>query len=527
MTFVARLMRASRRTITVMILLGLVTAVFILLQRHAPSAGLVDAVHARPPVDGGQQATPAPQQRASTTAAMDLSDETARRCAQTLEEAAKFAAAERDAANRAPQLDEERLRAEMSTLQRNLADSRDPQLFLAALLLDPPEARASNDRSANTTLRDLGVRAASSNSPLLAWNALRICVDAKELCSFSNLEQKLLDADRQNAEAWALVAMLRYRRGDVAGALAAMQGAARAPTSTWYWTETVAALDRALTAGTAIPYPTRLATAFGSAAGNLPQQPSQMCQAESANSRAWAEACLAFGTLRTEHNETELARGVAYSIRKQALQAVGDSAGAAEVAAESVLFAAERDAGGTEATGSMGELRQALIETDPTRLRAFLGDIHAFGENEGFRTFLRRELPPLLERAGMLERNGTRECVAQFFEAPVAAGSRAATAAHEIQVADRLLVSVRGGPALLTTVQVRPDGKIMIPHASEITALGRTTGELEREIATLPRWRSQSPEVFVILLSTRSGEELRLDFDKALRETAERRAEPR
>jgi hypothetical protein len=52
----------------------------------------------------------------------------------------------------------------------------------------------------------------------------------------------------------------------------------------------------------------------------------------------------------------------------------------------------------------------------------------------------------------------------------------------------------------------------------EIVAAGKTTGQLEREIATLLPERDRPPEVFVILVSSRSREELRRDFDDALSE---------
>src|SRR5690606_6735750 len=130
------------------------------------------------------------------------------------------------------------------------------------------------------------------------------------------------------------------RRGDRAGALAAIQSAARASTSTWYWPETGAAIARALAEQTSIPYRYHAGSA-GFAAAALPYiADMQMCRAESVTSRAWAEACLELGRLREEHNETMAARGLSYSMQKQALAALGDLQGAEEVAEAYALYRA-------------------------------------------------------------------------------------------------------------------------------------------------------------------------------------------
>jgi protein involved in polysaccharide export with SLBB domain len=101
---------------------------------------------------------------------------------------------------------------------------------------------------------------------------------------------------------------------------------------------------------------------------------------------------------------------------------------------------------------------------------------------------------------------------------------------------------------LASVVQVRPDGTFLMPLSAaatsrrtaeelergitasgrsarpaqqQIVALGKTTGELQREIATLLTRRDQAPEVLVILVLPRLREQLRLEFYSALREAAE------
>jgi hypothetical protein len=100
------------------------------------------------PVDDGatQQvaaaATPAPAVSASATeqtpaSTNDTGDAAVSVCARIFEDVAEFAKMERDAANpdRASAPGDEQLLAEWENLQRNLAGSRDPELFLTAFLL--------------------------------------------------------------------------------------------------------------------------------------------------------------------------------------------------------------------------------------------------------------------------------------------------------------------------------------------------------------------------------------------------------
>jgi hypothetical protein len=241
-----------------------------------------------------------------------------------------------------------------------------------------------------------------------------------------------------------------------------------------------------------------------------------------------------------------MAQLLAYSIRERALTALGETGLAAEEAAGYALFGAQRVGGGL---APVGNLFSALYVTNPARLRAYLDAIQQFGEEAGARVVYRQQLPLLLQRAGLLEREGVRECVAQYFEPRTPMGTRAATAGHQFQVADELMVSVRGGVTLSTVVRVRPDGTFMMPlsgaaatarttaeelerritasgraagpREQEVAAVGKTPGELQREIATLLTRGDQAPEVLVILLSPRSREQLRLEFDNALQEAVE------
>jgi hypothetical protein len=233
-----------------------------------------------------------------------------------------------------------------------------------------------------------------------------------------------------------------------------------------------------------------------------------------------------------------LAEGLAYGIRERALTALGDPESAADVAEQYELYSAGRIGGALYPAVFWSGVQQALIESSPERFHAYLGAIQESGELAGARKFLRQELPPLIERAGLLERDGARECAAQLFEPLTAVETLAATyrdypvEQYPLQIGDRLQISQRGQGPRSMSLRVGPDGTITLRGfrgsatlgLPVISAVGKTTEQIEREIATLLSERytnNRNPQVFVTLIATRSPEELRLEFDEALREAAE------
>lgn len=504
----------------------LVVAVVLLWRRDgAPHIEAVEAEAQPSPVDDADAVAqaapvtaPAPR-RAPAAASVARRDEVDDACEATVADARAFADAEANAAGLSGV--EDRYSAELENLPRRLLGSSDPDVLLTVFALDRPEARVRTDPAAQATLLEFGLRAADSDSALLKWHALRVCVEAEGYCPFGHLEQALLEALSDNAEAWALAAALRYRRGDVAGALAAMQNAAHAPTSISYWTETTAVMARVLVEQTSLPHEQADVTAVGYAAATLPPLAEvRMCQTEGVTSRAWAEACLGLGRLRAERNETTLVRTIAYTLQERALAALGDSRGAQEAAQAAALYRAEMNAAATSTFWM-----NALLASSSQRFHAHLSAVRDLGEIEAGRVFLRRELPLLLERAGLLDREGARECIARFFEAPAPAETTFRdypVESYPLQVGDELMISVSGRTPVSTSLRISSDGTIALRRLPAIAAVGKTTGQLRTEIAALVSDASNPvPQVVVILMAPRSPEERRIEFDAALREAKE------
>lgn len=525
-------MRSSHRKLAWTGVFVIVAVAVVLLQsgggeqaagRDNPDPLLDEASPPRPSDPGPTSPSPPPPTWAAMTreAAADASDA---QCIEVVNDVVRFAASAGDAGKRRHQTSEQsdRQLAELDQLQRTAAGARDPEMLLAALLLGQPGDRSAHDASRQTMLLDLGTQAASSGSPLLAWHALRNCAAAGNACPIAHLEQELLDLQRRNAEAWALVAMLRYRRRDVPGALAAMQGAARAPTATWHWPETVEAVERRVAAHTRITFPDSAATAFGAAAVAVPDLSAfdAMCKMESASSRAWAESCLAFARLRQEHNESQLARAVAYSTRRQALQDLGDQEGAEEARFAYELYSVQSLAGGRDLVNAGARLADILLTTGRPAFLDYLAAVRRSDELQGQREFLRQQAPAMLEQAGLSGREAARECIAELFLEPRPVGeSRQEVLEHRLQAGEELRISLRdsSGARVSTPLgrRIGPDGMVQLAGGLSLPAAGLTTGQLQRDLAAALSAGPQAVEILVIPIARLSGKELRTAFDAA------------
>lgn len=355
---------------------------------------------------------------------MPVDIEPTTRCAELIRSAAELALHELEASHPQPARDDDdagdfRLqRADLEVLQRSLLASGQPENVLAGHLLITPNAEEAGARTTEESpWRDLARRAIETRSPILAWHALRSCAASPQPCLLETQEQDLLDIDRQNAASWVLVATLRHRRGDVAGALMAMQGAASAPTSTYYWPETIGLIERALASQSPMHFFDRFNNAFGSAAAAaLPQLShlSRMCREGAVTNRAWGEACHAVGVLQGTKNETMLARSFSYALREEALRAMGDVERAAAVAEERERETARSKERLSDTRIAMSTLQSTLIASDPARFHAYLADIRRLGEEAGGHAFLRQQVPLLLERAGNPAQEETSRCLARL-----------------------------------------------------------------------------------------------------------------
>jgi len=72
----------------------------------------------------------------------------------------------------------------------------------------------------------------------------------------------------------------------------------------------------------------------------------------------------------------------------------------------------------------------------------------------------------------------------------------------KLRAGDVLVITFPGSPNLNTTQPVRRDGRIALPLVGELTAIGKTPGELEKEVLKLYEPQLVTKEVFVNLQSS-------------------------
>jgi hypothetical protein len=217
---------------------------------------------------------------------------------------------------------------EMQDVRDRLAASPDPEHRQAAALVE-------RDAQKRIELLHRAMNQ-SRDSALFLWHAVHICARHREQadCPLEAWETRLLTLDGQNSEAWMLAATNRWRAGETDAALRALRRAGTAPVTRSYWPESVALLERAFAVGD-MPFAERAGNAFGVTAMNLPDYgpTTRMCRTQSATSREWADACLAYGELAERQGKTMLETGIARAIQQMALEALQDDERLAAVVA--------------------------------------------------------------------------------------------------------------------------------------------------------------------------------------------------
>lgn len=79
---------------------------------------------------------------------------------------------------------------------------------------------------------------------------------------------------------------------------------------------------------------------------------------------------------------------------------------------------------------------------------------------------------------------------------------------YKIGVGDSLSISVWKSPEFTSTIPVRPDGKISIPLVGDVTASGKSSESLAKDIASKLTTYIRNPQVTVIVADAKSTEYL-------------------
>lgn len=230
--------------------------------------------------------------------------------------------------------------------------------------------------------------AADKDNALVVWHAVNWCSKYHEQtgCPLASWESQLLRLDGQNSEAWIRVAANRLEAGDEQAGLRALQQAASASESRIFWPESIEMIERSLAAAGSFSFPERASSAIGIAASNSPNYSDymNMCREQSAKSRDWAYACLAYGEVNQRQGMTVIGRSIAGSIQEVALESLADER-LTEIAARNER---DRQARLAVATGNSGS--ETLALSIPSIFFGYLDAFRTRGEMEAM-TYMREE----------------------------------------------------------------------------------------------------------------------------------------
>ena len=195
-------------------------------------------------------------------------------------------------------------------------------LLVAALLTWRDEPDRALQLLGEATARD-------PSDPLIASQLLELCIRFSGQCSRprTEVEQKLIAADRANGLAWVQVARSRLERSDEEGAIAAMKEAVAAATIEEYFADYVLLFDRALAASADLSAYERFEGAFGFSAAMVSSsyQITADCTERATSSAEWQDACLRLGE-RLEHgSRTLLGKGIGFGLQKQMYNLAGNT----------------------------------------------------------------------------------------------------------------------------------------------------------------------------------------------------------
>ncbi|MEL7538178.1 MAG: hypothetical protein AAFM91_14120 [Pseudomonadota bacterium] len=254
-------------------------------------------------------------------------------------------------------------------LVSKMSVSSEPEhLYFAALIEDDPSSRLQLLKRAIQ---------GNPNDALVVWGAVQACseFDASPTCPLSEWEPMLIAVDGQNSETWIRIAANRYGSGELDAALSALRRAGSVAKSNDYWPEMIEMIERGLAASTDRSFSWRAGMAFGLAAANLPRvgDYTRMCRDQSQLSAEWAYACVDYGKRAEEHGKSMMTVDIGQAIQKYALQALGESALAAEVERRS-------RARSQQASDAVSDGNELLIIATPALFHAYLDAVRLHGE---------------------------------------------------------------------------------------------------------------------------------------------------
>lgn len=221
--------------------------------------------------------------------------------------------------------------------------------------------------------------AANPNVAKLAYDAVWMCAKAKDVadCPIEAWERRLVDLDKENSEAWGLIAKNRYERGEVDAAFEAMRRAASAAETRDYYAETIEMAERSFAAGGLLSLEERIVQAYfvGNTFSLHTWAPLGMCREQGAMDAEWARVCLAYGDLTEKRGQNDGTKLTGIKIQKYALEQLGELRDKADVEARLKEFGTWRPP-----DDMLAMLSTLLIATSSDAWSGYVASYKADGE---------------------------------------------------------------------------------------------------------------------------------------------------
>ena len=279
---------------------------------------------------------------------------------------------------------------ESESIASELSQSRDPEHLLMAALVGQDPTDEAGVHAMTRALRS------DPDNRLILWNFLQSCSQfpGASMCLDHKIEDHAIEVDGSNGQLWARIAGFRAQRGDMRGALDALNKAVVAPRFTNYRMEHIELFERGLAAAGSMPYGDRIIQAIGMQAGLISNYSYVMtaCKSMAPESVEWASQCARLGDRLERDGRSVYSIVIGQSLQKNMYLLSGDNE-------KEALVAKRLDTTKQYMLNALSKDGEALLSRDDQVLANYMSTSAIYGEINAF-TFLNNEVERLKNLAG-------------------------------------------------------------------------------------------------------------------------------
>ena len=274
---------------------------------------------------------------------------------------------------------------ELDVVVSNLSQSRNPEhLLMGALYGQESTDESGLHRMVRALRSDPGNR-------LILWNLLQSCSQFPDapLCLNHEIEDRAIEVDGSNGQLWSRIAGYRVERGDMQGALEALNKAVVSPRFSDYQMEHMGLFERGLAAAGNTPYRDRIVEAIGMQVALVSNELhiTNGCTSMARESAEWLLQCLRLGERLEGEGNSLYSIGVGQNLQKKMYLVSGDNE-------KEALVVERMDTTRQYMTKGISEDGQVLLWRDDQVLAQYISEWATYGQIRAF-SFLSNEVERL------------------------------------------------------------------------------------------------------------------------------------